>query len=132
MKTNKMKTNFFLSLVILGGIIFLGTSNALARPSTDKVHVDGSINKNINENLALGTSVGTLTTPGDDGGTKAPYVYSLNCTVDGDDDEYFQIDGDQLEVATVFDHEIPVDYNPNNGYQIVLKVSILHQSHMNK
>lgn len=57
----------------------------------------------VDENLASGTSVGTLTATDADVGDS--FTYSLVAGAGGGDNGLFSIDVDQLKTAAVFDHE---------------------------
>jgi VCBS repeat-containing protein len=60
-------------------------------------------NSSISENQAAGTAVGTLSTVDDPGST---HTYSLVTGAGDTDNASFQIDGDTLESAAVFDFEV--------------------------
>ncbi|MDA0196625.1 MAG: cadherin domain-containing protein [Bacteroidetes bacterium] len=72
----------------------------------DPTDVDLSIT-NVNENLAAGSTVGTLTSVDQDAGDS--HTYSLK--VGNTDNDSFTISGDQLLTAEVFDYETKSTYN---------------------
>ncbi|TQV86853.1 invasin domain 3-containing protein [Aliikangiella coralliicola] len=95
------------------------TINNLNTAPTD-IAVDGGNSDSIDENLAINTVIGVLTTV-DDGENTSP-TYSLTCTVAGADDSHFNINGSNLRNSTVFDFEVPVDSGGNNIYDICVRV----------
>ncbi|PIP26193.1 MAG: hypothetical protein COX31_03610 [Candidatus Moranbacteria bacterium CG23_combo_of_CG06-09_8_20_14_all_40_16] len=75
----------------------------------------------IEEGQAAGTEVGTLATADPDSGDSN--TYSLACSTSGDDDSFFQIDGDALESAQEFDYENPDDDDADNDYEICIRTN---------
>jgi hypothetical protein len=65
-------------------------------------------NQSIAENQPSGTAVGTLSTVDDPGST---HTYSLVAGAGDTDNASFQIDGDTLESAVVFDFEVKSSYS---------------------
>ncbi len=85
------------------------TVNAANNPPTD-IALSSST---IDENEAINTVVGTLSTTDADGGDS--HTYSLGCTVAGTDDGSFNINNNELRSSSVF------DYETKNSYAICLR-----------
>ena len=49
--------------------------------------------------------------------------FSLTCTVPGDDDSFFVVDGDELKAAAALDAETPLDANENNSYRVCIRAT---------
>lgn len=86
-------------------------------PPTD-IEIDGGNSDSILENVAIGSTIGTLTTTDSDAGDN--HSYTLDCAVAGADDALFTLTGDELESASVFDFENPSDSDSDNIYEVCI------------
>ena len=96
-------------------------STAPTNNAPTDIQIDGLNTDNQDENVAINTSIGTLTTTDVDGGDT--HSYSIACTTPGQDDAHFNISGDQLRNSTVFDYENPVDANSDNSYEVCIRTT---------
>ena len=80
--------------------------------------IDGEDTDSVNENLAVATSIGVLTTVDPDAGDT--HTYSLTCASAGADDGLFQISASELQTNTVFDVENPTDTNTDGIYEVCI------------
>lgn len=98
----------------------LTTSNT-CNDVASEVRVDGSQTATVSENLALGTSIGDLTSVDPEIGDT--HTYSFACTTPGVDDDLFQIDGDTLETNSALDYEVPTDDDTDGTYEICIRTT---------
>ncbi|MFC1638138.1 Ig-like domain-containing protein [Patescibacteria group bacterium] len=75
----------------------------------------------IDENEAIGTIIGTLSTVDVD--TSDTHTYTSGCATSGDDDSLFQFSSSSLQSAQSFDYESPSDANADNSYEICIRTS---------
>ncbi len=85
------------------------------------IEIDGANSDSITENAPVGTNIGVLTTTDPDAGDT--HTYSLACAVAGADDALFQLSGDTLQNATVFDFESPADANSDGIYEVCVRTA---------
>lgn len=73
------------------------------------------------ENTAINSDIGVLTTTDPDGADT--HTYTLSCAVAGVDDAHFNISGDKLRNTTIFDFETPVDANADGIYEVCIRTT---------
>jgi hypothetical protein len=84
----------------------IASISAVAVPATPSVELDGGTTGSVDENQAIGTAVGALSTV-NTGSWTLPITFSFN---GGADDASFTIDGTSLKTAEIFDKEVKDPY----------------------
>jgi hypothetical protein len=85
------------------------TGNTIVTANYNGIPTDISLSaSSINENLPIGTTVGTLSTTDPDAGDT--FTYSLACATPGLDDASFTVVNDALNTTAIFDYETKASY----------------------
>lgn len=99
---------------LVNGVILDPSGPGTNQPPTD-IDITSTT---VSEGLPLASVVGELSTTDPDVGDT--HTYGLTCSIPGVDDGHFQIVGNQLWTATVFDYESPADNNTDGDYEICI------------
>ena len=85
------------------------------------IQIDNADTDSVIENAPSGTNIGVLTTTDPDAGDT--HTYSISCAVAGADDALFQLSGNTLQSAAVFDFETPADANTDGVYEVCVRTT---------
>jgi len=102
-------------------VLTININDLVENQTPTDIQIDGTNTDSQDENTVTNTNIGTLTTTDLDGGDT--HTYGLTCAVAGADDAHFNILGDQLRNATVFDFETPIDANTDGTYEVCIRTT---------
>ncbi len=95
--------------------------NVVINQAPTDIQIDGANSDMVDENVTNPTTIGTLTTTDPD--VADTHSYTLGCSVSGADDVLFQISGANLQTASVFDFENPIDANTDGTYEVCIRTT---------
>ena len=122
-----MKNLYFITTIFL--LIFSGGNYLWGQVPTD-LQIDGGNTDSVNENRLVGAVIGRLTTT--DASPTDTHTYALVSGTGDTDNAFFNIDGDRLLTAAVFDFETKNSYSvrvrttdtASNNFEEALTISV--------